>query len=79
MDTNNGSQYAAPAGTNMYFGAASPVDAQNDFIGSIAQFQIVHGAALGAADIKAIAIPEPATATLSLLALAGLCARRRRA
>ena len=28
---------------------------------------------------KAVMIPEPATATLSLLALAGLCARRRRA
>ena len=31
------------------------------------------------ADVKAALIPEPATATLSLLALAGLCARRRRA
>ncbi len=29
-------------------------------------------------DIPAAAIPEPATATLSLLALAGLCVRRRR-
>ena len=29
-------------------------------------------------DIKVTNIPEPATATLSLLALAGLCARRRR-
>lgn len=36
----------------------------------------------GSAAITAVAhsnIPEPATATLSLLALAGLCARRRRA
>ena len=30
------------------------------------------------ANISGAAIPEPATATLSLLALAGLCARRRR-
>ena len=34
---------------------------------------------VGISDVKAaLIIPEPATATLSLLALAGLCARRRR-
>ena len=33
---------------------------------------------LKASDVKVQSIPEPTTATLSLLALAGLCARRRR-
>ena len=33
--------------------------------------------ALSSAEVAAL-VPEPATATLSLLALAGLCARRRR-
>ena len=62
------------------FGAASTHGPQDDFAGSIAQFQIISGAALDAAGVKAAAnlVPEPATATLSLLALAGLCARRRR-
>ena len=34
--------------------------------------------ALNASEVSALIIPEPATATLSLLALAGLAARRRR-
>ena len=34
---------------------------------------------LKSSDVKVQTIPEPTTATLSLLALAGLCARRRRA
>ena len=77
-----GTEYVAPTGTNLYFGSASTNGSQDDFAGSIAQFQIVHGAALNATEIKTIAntpvIPEPTTATLSLLALAGLAARRRR-
>lgn len=40
----------------------------------------VWNRALSSDEVKAVAgIPEPTTATLSLLALAGLCARRRRA
>lgn len=39
---------------------------------------IVWNRALSAAEVEAIAVPEPTTATLSLLALAGLAARRRR-
>lgn len=38
----------------------------------------VYNGAMTAAEVKALTIPEPATATLSLLALAGLAARRRR-
>ena len=34
--------------------------------------------ALNASDVSALIVPEPTTATLSLLALAGLAARRRR-
>lgn len=81
LDTNNNypSGYKTPNGSNMYFGSLSTNASQDDFAGSIAKFQIVHGSALGAADIKAIAtVPEPTTATLSLLALAGLAAHRRR-
>ena len=78
-----GTAYVAPTGSNLYFGSASTNDQQDNFAGSIAQFQIVQGAALSATEIKTIAnttptIPEPTTATLSLLALAGLAARRRR-
>ena len=46
-----------------------------------AEGQIIETGAtytLKASDVKVQSIPEPATATLSLLALAGLCARRRR-
>lgn len=40
---------------------------------------LVYGRALSAKEVKALTVPEPTTATLSLLALAGLAARRRRA
>lgn len=39
---------------------------------------LIYSKALTADEVKALVIPEPATATLSLLALAGLAARRRR-
>lgn len=39
----------------------------------------IWGKALSAAEVSSFVIPEPTTATLSLLALAGLAARRRRA
>ena len=43
-------------------------------LGSLA----IYDGAMSAAEVKGLIIPEPATATLSLLALAGLAARRRR-
>lgn len=38
----------------------------------------VYSGAMTATEVKALTVPEPTTATLSLLALAGLAARRRR-
>lgn len=50
------------------------------FAGQIAEFQILSGVKTQSEILKAahLSIPEPATATLSLLALAGLALRRRR-
>lgn len=39
---------------------------------------LIYNKALTADEVKALIVPEPTTATLSLLALAGLAARRRR-
>lgn len=39
---------------------------------------LIYDRALSATEVKALTVPEPTTATLSLLALAGLAARRRR-
>ena len=38
----------------------------------------IYDTALTAEQVKSLSIPEPTTGTLSLLALAGLCARRRK-
>mgnify|MGYP003297774286 CR=1 FL=1 len=73
--------FATPNDDGMYIGAGSTNGGQDDFVGQIAHFQIITGTALDADGVKQYAstiIPEPATATLSLLALAGLAARRRR-
>ena len=53
------------------------IEINEDFV----QKAYVFDSLVGAADIRAMhmaLVPEPTTATLSLLALAGLCARRRR-
>lgn len=39
---------------------------------------LIYNRALTASEVKELTVPEPTTATLSLLALAGLAARRRR-
>lgn len=68
-------------GAAAYIGAGSTNSAQDNFAGQIADFKILSGAltqdqVLEQANLKKV--PEPTTATLSLLALAGLAARRRR-
>jgi hypothetical protein len=61
------------------FGSASSDSLQGAFAGEIAQFQILSGAKTQAEILTASnLVPEPATATLSLLALVGLAVRRRR-
>lgn len=56
-----------------YIGVISGLDALNE--GQCALLVVNNNISLVA---KSVAVPEPATATLSLLALAGLAARRRR-
>lgn len=67
-------------GAKYYAGDGTAADVLD---GSIAEFKILGGAytqeqILKAAHLSSKPIPEPTTATLSLLALAGLAARRRR-
>lgn len=81
--------FATPGSTDQTFsiGSGNSGSARETFNGQIAGLTIFTSDAVigGVNDITAIMgttapvlIPEPATATLSLLALAGLCARRRR-
>ena len=72
-------RYAGGTGSAIGSGAA---DTNNEVMsGDIAEFKILSGALTQAEILKAAhltTVPEPTTATLSLLALAGLAARRRR-
>ncbi|MGN0868456.1 MAG: LamG-like jellyroll fold domain-containing protein, partial [Akkermansia sp.] len=66
-------------GAGAAIGSGSKDNEQDPFSGQIAEFQILSGT-LNQNEILTAAhlTPEPATATLSILALAGLMARRRR-
>ena len=76
--------FNSAGGAGAAIGSGSAEEQQSAFIGSMAEFQILSGALsqeniLTAAHLTATTpTPEPTTGTLSLLALAGLCARRRR-
>ncbi len=81
---NGSGMFNNPGGQCSYIGAGSTHRDQDTFAGSMAEFQILNGAltqeqVLAAAHLtKVTPVPEPTTGTLSLLALAGLCARRRK-
>ena len=68
-----------PGGAGAAIGSGCKDNKQDLFSGQIAEFQILSGT-MNQAEILTAAhlTPEPATATLSILALAGLMARRRR-
>ena len=81
LTLNGENIYNATGGECSYIGAGSANVNQDNFAGQIADFKILSGAltqdqVLEQANLKKV--PEPTTATLSLLALAGLAARRRR-
>ena len=87
--TRNLGGFATPGATDQTFaiGSGNSGNARETFNGQIAGLTIFTSDSVisGVNDVTAImgttapSIPEPTTATLSLLALAGLAARRRRA
>jgi MYXO-CTERM domain-containing protein len=62
----------ASTGTINYSGTINNITLGGDTAGNYKLNSVVHSISMGAI------VPEPATATLSLLALCGLAARRRR-
>ncbi|MGN0869201.1 MAG: LamG domain-containing protein [Akkermansia sp.] len=72
------SRFNAAQGAYAAIGSGS-YDGQDLFSGQIAELQVLSGTLTQTQILKAAHLtPEPTTATLSLLALAGLAARRRR-
>ena len=78
-------RYNNAGGAGAAIGSGAKDTAKDVMSGAIAEFQILNGAYSQEQILKAAglskpspSIPEPTTATLSLLALAGLAARRRR-
>ncbi len=76
--------FASAGGAAAAIGSGSAEAQQSPFVGNMAEFKILSGA-LDQAGVLAAAhlsenpvVPEPTTGTLSLLALAGLCIRRRK-
>jgi uncharacterized protein (TIGR03382 family) len=71
-------EYSGQSGTGFKFTYSDVlgVSANADLVDSV----YLVGSVLTASEVQSIhqSIPEPATATLSLMALAGLAARRRR-
>ena len=63
--------------TKIALGSWAEANSKSTLNEHVASFAIYNGA-MSAAEVKAMLVPEPTTATLSLLALAGLAARRRR-
>ena len=82
MDFGTGYDATMTSGSNRAFANSKTTPISKTTIASLDNLVIPDGQKLDIVKLvttgAAVTIPEPATATLSLLALAGLAARRRR-